>query len=105
MADYDHPLTNGDDLDRDEVCEMSDVDVRATMSSDGKRLQLTITDQNGDEGQYRLGGLKLNGTPIRAKEPVTLYDVDAVIEWQAGGLGLYPGVNVKVTPPTPEATL
>lgn len=99
MSRYDHPLTAEprEERDSDETYELKDVDVRATMSSDGKRVRLTVTDQNGDESRYKLGGLELNGTAIRAKKPVSLYDVDAVIEWQAGGLGLYPGVNVKVT--------
>lgn len=91
-----HPL-DADDTDRDEEVRLEDVDVRATMSSDGKRVRLTVTDQDGDQERYKLRGLELNGTPIRTGQPLSLYGVDAVIEWQNGGLGMYAGVNVIVS--------
>lgn len=96
MTRYTHPL-NADDLDQDETHEMNDVDVTVNVSPDGKRVRLTVIDSAGEETAYKLGGVTLNGAPIRADEPLNLYGVDAVIEWQAGGLGLYPGVDVKVT--------
>lgn len=99
IPDGKHPLTTGDEMDSEETHDLTDVDIRATMSSDGKRVRLTVTDQDGEESRYELRGLELNGTPLRVKEPLTLYGVDVVIEWQAGGLGLYPGVNVLVTRP------
>ncbi|UTF55963.1 outer membrane lipoprotein carrier protein LolA [Natronosalvus rutilus] len=89
-----HPL---DSDDREKTVTHEDVDVRATISADGKRVRLTVTDQDGDRERYQLRGLTLNGTPIRAGQPLSLYGVDAVIEWQNGGLGLYPGVNVIVS--------
>jgi len=99
MSRYDHPLTAEprEERDQDETYELEDVDVTVNVSPDGKRVRLTVIDSAGEETTYELGGVTLNGAPIRAEEPLNLYGVDAVIEWQAGGLGMYPGVNVKVT--------
>lgn len=99
IADEKHPLTSEphEERDPDETVRLDDVDVRATMSPDGKRVRLTVTDADGEQDRYELGGLELNGTPIRTDQPLTLYGVDAVIEWQNGGLGMYPGVNVIVS--------
>lgn len=94
-----HPLTTEprDERDPDETERLEDVDVRATMSADGKRVRLTVTDQDGEETRYQLRGLELNGTPIRTEKPLSLYGVDVVIEWQNGGLGMYPGVDLIVS--------
>lgn len=97
----DHPLTTEprEARDSEETYEIPSCDVRAEMSPDGKRVTLDVTDQDGEETRYELRGLTINGTPVRADGPLTMYDVDAVIEWQAGGLGMYPGVDVRVSPP------
>jgi len=103
----DHPLTTEprEARDSEETYEMEGVDVRAEMSPDGKRVTLDVTDAEGDETRYELRGLTINGTAVRADGPLTMYDVDAVIEWQAAGLGMYPAVDVRVTPPEPEPSL
>jgi len=99
MTRYTHPLTAEprEERDQDETYEMQDVDVTANVSPDGKRVRLTVIDSAGEETTYELGGFQLNGAVVTTDEPLNLYGVDAVIEWQAGGLGMYPGVNVKVT--------
>lgn len=103
----DHPLTTEprEDRDSEETYEMAGVDVTARMSPDGKRVDLTVIDAEGDESTYELRGLTINGTPVRADGPLQMYDVDAVIEWQSGGLGMYAGVDVRVSPPEPEPSL
>ena len=99
IHDEKHPLTTEprEERDSEETHEFPGVDVRATMSPDGKRVRLTITHDDGDRDKYELEGLTINGTAVRVDGPLTMYDVDAVIEWQSGGLGMYPGVDVKVT--------
>lgn len=99
MTDYTHPLTAEprEDRDQDETHEMNNVDVTVRVSPDGKRVQLTVIDQAGEETSFDLAGVTLNGVPIRADSPLNLYGIDAVIEWQNGGLGMFPGVNLKVT--------
>lgn len=95
----DHPLTTEprDELDHDETHEMADVDVRITMSGDGKRVRLKVTDQEGDDTRYELEGASINQTPIRVDKPLVMNGVDAVIEWGAGGIGLYSNVDVRVS--------
>lgn len=99
MSRYNHPLTAEprEARDQDQTVTFEDVDVEVKVSPDGKRVQLTVTHQNGEDSTFRLGGFTLNTVPMRPDRRVSLYGVDAVIEWQDGGLGMYPGVNVKVT--------
>lgn len=99
MTDYTHPLTAEprEERDRDETHRMNNVDVTVKVSPDGKRVDLTVIDQDGEETTYDLAGFTINGVAMRPDGMVHLYGVDAVIEWQNAGLGLYPAVNIRVT--------